>query len=93
MDGTFARVNLFAGERRSLAITRDALQRLPGSGTFYVFVVIDDIAEKRTVRTGQIGERLAEIIKGLSEGEKVVVTGAGRLRSGTKVVVEGKIEK
>ena len=93
VDGTFARVNLFAGERRSLAIPRDALQRLPGSGTFYVFVVIDDIAEKRTVRTGQIGERLAEIIEGLSEGEKVVVTGAGRLRSGTKVVVEGKIEK
>lgn len=93
VDGTFARVNLFAGERRSLAIPRDALQRLPGSGTFYVFVVIDDIAEKRTVRTGQIGERLAEIIEGLSEGEKVVVTGAGRLRSGTKVGVEGKIEK
>ena len=93
VDGTFARVKLFAGERRSLAIQRDALQRLPGSGTFYVFVVIDDIAEKRTVRTGQIGERLAEIIEGLSEGEKVVVTGAGRLRSGTKVVVEGKIEK
>jgi RND family efflux transporter MFP subunit len=91
VDGMFARVRLGLGTRTALGVPREALQRLPGSGTFYVFVVIDDIAEKRTVRTSQIGERLAEIIEGLSEGEKVVVTGAGRLRSGTKVVVEGKI--
>ena len=91
VDGMFARVRLGLGTRTALGVPREALQRIPGSGTFYVFVVIDDIAEKRTVRTGQIGERLAEIIEGLSEGEKVVVTGAGRLRSGTKVVAEGKM--
>jgi RND family efflux transporter MFP subunit len=85
VDGMFARVRFSMGKRMALAVMRDALQRLPGSGTSYVFVVDENKALKRTVKTGAVGDQYAEILDGLKEGEKVVTSGAGRLRSGTKV--------
>jgi len=88
VDGMFVRVQLSAAQRTALAVERDALQRLPGSGTFYVFIVDGDKAVKRTVKTGVVGDQYAEVLEGLSEGEKVVTSGAGRLRSGIKVRAE-----
>lgn len=88
VDGMFARVKLSANQRTALAIERDALQRLPGSGTFYVFVVDGDKVMKRTIKTGVIKDQYAEVLEGLREEEKVVTSGAGRLRSGTKVILK-----
>jgi len=88
VDGMFARVKLFMGKRRALSVPRDALQRLPGSGTYYVFVVDGNKAVKRTVQVGAMEEQLAEVRDGLAEGEKVVTSGAGRLRSGAEVTVQ-----
>jgi len=83
----FARVKLSANQRTALAIDRDTLQRLPGSGTYHVFVVDGDKVMKRTVKAGFIGDGYAEILAGLSKGEEVVISGEGRLRSGTKVIL------
>ncbi len=91
VDGMFARVRFSVKRRMALAVPRDALQRLAGSGTFYVFVVDKDRADKRTVKTGVIGDRYAEVLDGLKEGEKVVASGAGRLRSGIMVNVQAEI--
>jgi len=88
VDGMFTRVRFSMGKRMALAVMRDALQRLPGSGTFYVFVADENKAVKRTVTTGIIGDEYAEILDGLNKGEKVVTSGAGRLRSGTKVFLK-----
>ena len=88
VDGMFAKVSFSAGQRVSLAVPRDALQHLPGSGTFYVFVVDKNMAAKRTVKTGVTGDEYAEISDGLSAGEKVVTSGMGRLRTGTKVIIK-----
>ena len=93
VDGMFAKVKLFMGKRRALSVPRDALQRLPGSGTYYVFVVDGNKAVKRTVQVGVIEEQLAEVRDGLAEGEKVVTSGAGRLRSGTEVNVQDVTNK
>lgn len=87
VDGMFARVRLSVGTRIALAVPRDALQRLPGSGTFYVFVARENKAVKRTVKISAVGDQYAEILDGLAEGEKVITSGAGRLRSGAEVVV------
>lgn len=87
VDGMFARVRLLAGKRNSLAIPRDALQRLPGSGTYYVFVVDGSKAEKKTVRTGVVGDEYAEILDDLAIGDEVVTSGTGRLRSGMQVAI------
>ena len=93
VDGMFVRVQLSAAQRTALAIERDALNRLPGSGTFYVFVVDGDKAVKRTVKTGVVGDQYAEVLEGLSEGEKVVISGTGRLRSGVRVNVQADRHK
>ena len=85
VDGMFAKVKLLVGKRRTLSVPRDALQRLPGSGTYYVYVVDGNNAVKRTVQVGMISEQFAEVSDGVAVGEKVVTSGAGRLRSGIEV--------
>jgi len=41
--------------------------------------------ERRTVQIGMEGSRRLEIVKGLSEGERVVIGGHGQIRSGDQV--------
>jgi multidrug efflux pump subunit AcrA (membrane-fusion protein) len=80
-------VRFLTGQRTALAVPRDALHRLSGSGTFYVFIVQGDKVIKRTIKTGKTGDQYAEVLKGLVEGERVVTSGDGRLRSGMSVIV------
>lgn len=93
VDGMFAKVKLFMGKRRTLSVPRDALQRLPGSGTYYVFVVDGKKAVRRTLQVGVIEEQLAEVRDGLAHGEKVVTSGAGRLRTGAEIIVRDLTNK
>ena len=97
----FAHIVIHLGERRVLVISRDALNKLPGTGNYYVYVVKDGKAVLKNVRTGLGDDNNVEIIKGLKAGEKVVVRGQNRLKDGspvaienqgTKVDVEGKVE-
>lgn len=88
MDGMFARVRLSVGRHCALAVPRDALSRLPGSGTYYVFVVEGNKAVKRAVEIGAVNDQYAEVMDGLVEGDKVVTSGTGRLRSGMDVTVQ-----
>ncbi|PKN04987.1 MAG: efflux RND transporter periplasmic adaptor subunit [Deltaproteobacteria bacterium HGW-Deltaproteobacteria-9] len=88
VDGMFAKVKLFMGKRRALSVPRDALQRLPGSGVYYVFVVEGNKAVKRTVVIGAMNDQYAEVMNGLLGDNKVVTSGAGRLRSGIEVNVQ-----
>jgi RND family efflux transporter MFP subunit len=88
MDGMFARVRLSVGKHRGLAVPRDALSHLPGSGTYYVFVVEGKKAVKRAVEIGAVNDQWAEVMTGLVEGDKVVVSQTGRLRSGMDVTVQ-----
>ena len=87
VDGMFARVKLSIEKRKCLAVSRNALQHLPGSGTYYVFVVEGNKVHKRTVEIGAVNDQYAEVMDGLVEGNQVVTSGAGRLRSGAEVNV------
>jgi RND family efflux transporter MFP subunit len=87
VDGMFARARLLLGKRTALGIPREALDRMPGSGTFYVFVAEGNKAKKRAVRIGVMEERFVEVVEGLAEGEKVIVSGTGGLRSDIEVAV------
>lgn len=93
VDGMYARVKLSAEKRRSLAVPREALQRLPGSGTYYVFVVEGNKAHKRTVEIRAMDDQFAEVMGGLVENDKVVTSGAGRLQSGMEVSVQDILNK
>ena len=90
-SGMFAHVKLFLGKRKGVVIDRDALNRLPGTGSYYVYVVEDGRAALKNVKTGTGQGNYVEITDGLTEGEQVVVKGQSRLKDGALVVVENRI--
>lgn len=51
----------------------------------YLFVVKDSTAERREVEAGLIGDKYAEIVSGVEEGEQVITVGQQRLAGGEKV--------
>lgn len=53
----------------------------------YVYVVSEDIAEKRNVLIGRKTDEHIEIIEGLSEGESIAIVGQGQLEDGDSVKV------
>lgn len=87
-SGMFAHVKLFLGKRKGIVIERDALNRLPGTGNYYVYVVEDGRAALKNVKTGTGQGNYVEITDGLTEGEQVVVKGQNRLKDGIPVIVE-----
>lgn len=84
--GMFVKVSIDIGSKTTLAVPRDCLMRLPGTGVYYVFIVKDGKAQKRTVRLGISQGNLVEIASGLKEGQHVVIKGQGNLKTGTAVV-------
>ena len=89
-SGMFAHMRLFIGERDALVVPKDALNRLPGTGNYYVYVVEDGKAIMKNIKIGTAEEKDVEIKEGLKEGEQVVVKGQNRLRDGMHVRVKGQ---
>jgi membrane fusion protein, multidrug efflux system len=58
------------------------------AGVTKVFVVEGDDARARSVVVGRIQDGRQEILEGLRAGERVVISGQGRLSDGKKVVVQ-----
>ncbi len=56
---------------------------LPGS-SHDVYTVSDGIATRKTIKIGQMADDVVEVAGGLSDGERVVVFGANRLKDGAK---------
>lgn len=82
--GMYARVNLDLGSRQVIAVERDAILRLPGTGSDYVFVVADGRAVQVNVETWMRQDRFVAV-RGLEPGVPVVVEGQGSLRHGERV--------
>jgi RND family efflux transporter MFP subunit len=82
--GMYARVNLDLGTRQVVAVARDALLRLPGTGSDYVFVVQDDRVAQVNVEAWMRQDRFVAV-RGLEPGVAVVVEGQGSLRHGERV--------
>ncbi len=83
--GMYARVKLHLGSQKVLALPRETLLRLPGSGSYYVFVIENGLAHQRNIKVGQLRGEKAAVAGGLREGELVVVKGQNRLRDGMSV--------
>ncbi|WP_111657400.1 efflux RND transporter periplasmic adaptor subunit [Isoalcanivorax indicus] len=84
--GQFMSVVLTFRERDALLVPEEAL--MSQGSEQYVFVVVEDNeVERRSLRLGQrlVGE--AEVLEGLAEGERVVITGQTRLSAGDRVNV------
>lgn len=84
IPGQFARVIVQRGEARQqlLVPVQSILEDMQGS---YVFVVEDDVVQRRNVTLGrQVGvDRVVE--SGLAEGDRVIVNGIQKVRPGLQV--------
>lgn len=85
-SGMFGRIGVIYDERKNaLTVPRSAL--LEDEGEPAVFAVRDKKAVRVPVELGYLNGALAEVRKGLKEGEQVVTAGKVTLRDGTKVEV------
>lgn len=87
--GMFGRVDVRTDIRPNALLTPlEAVVTLRDRSS--LFVVSDDVAERRQVTTGYVSDGNVEILTGAREGEQVVMTGQDGLRDGTRVsIVEG----
>ncbi len=74
-DGMFADITLTLSDAAdTLVIPSDAILE-DENGQKYVYVVGDGVAVKKEVVTGIITEEYTEILKGIAQGDKVIVSG------------------
>ncbi len=60
------------------------------AGVTKVFIVEGEVARSRTVTVGRIQRGLQEVLSGVHEGEKVVLTGQSRLSDGAFVSIQSR---
>jgi membrane fusion protein (multidrug efflux system) len=89
MPGMFADVELTLSEKEGLLVTRDAMIRQEGTGSFYAYVVENGTAQRRSLTLGDgFGEKV-EVLAGLSDGDLVITAGRYKLHDGAPVYGEG----
>jgi len=87
-EGQLCRVTLRTPEMKRRVMPFAALRR--DKDGEYVYVVVDDKAELRRVRSGLRLEDKVEVLEGLQEHDKVVVRGFLDLKPGKPVTIAGK---
>jgi membrane fusion protein (multidrug efflux system) len=87
--GFLARVTFALGAKENVRLVPASAIVTDATGAEAVYVIAENKAERRIVRTGVISEGRVEITDGLETGEVVVVTGTNNLRNGAEVRVVG----
>ena len=87
--GMFARVEVIVEKHKNTFVVPEKAV-LTMDNKKIVFVVNGNIAEKLEVKTGLKSNGKVEIIKGLKEGEQVIVTGNYGLVDGAKIKVRNR---
>jgi membrane fusion protein, multidrug efflux system len=82
-QGMFMTVTLQGEVTPTLLVPEEAL--VPERGHAYVFVVNDNVVERREVHTGKRRPGFVEIVDGVAEHERVVVDGTQNVRDGSVV--------
>jgi len=85
-SGMFARGSVITANRtNALKVPKDALVRR--NGDYGVFVVKNGKADFKKIQQGVANTLHVEVLKGVSEGEEIVLSGAAGLKTGDKVRV------
>lgn len=94
LSGMFARGNVAVrSKQNALLVDKDSI-RFSDEELPYVFVVKEGKTERRVLKTGISDEKKTEVLSGLDEGEKVVVTGSPDLKGGSDVkIVAGDLKQ
>ena len=86
--GMFAKVTLpVEVHENAILVRRSAVMEDRTTGSEYLFVVNNDVSDKREVKTGLARDDKMEILSGVQPGEKVVVSGQHYLDDGERVQV------
>ena len=83
----FARVTIVRGHREALTIPREAVLREEGVWVYHCFVVEEGKAQRRIIKPVFTPFAYAEIVEGLTEGERVVIKGQHTLEGGETVEI------
>jgi HlyD family secretion protein len=87
--GMFAEVKLSI-ERIDNTLSVPLTSVVDEGGLKYVYVLKGDKVEKRAVTTGIFDDKYIQVLKGITDGEEVVVKGQELIQDGSKVVVTEK---
>jgi multidrug efflux system membrane fusion protein len=87
--GEFVRVRVILTTRPGVATVPSQTVQEGPNGHYAYIIRPDDTVERRPVEVASIQDGMAVIIKGLSPGERVVVSGQYRLTQGARVKVSG----
>jgi membrane fusion protein (multidrug efflux system) len=92
VSGMFMQVSMTLQSDAYVMVPEEAIL-VEGPKTF-LFVVADDKAQKREVRTGVREPGFVSIVSGLAEGEAIITAGTSKVRNGADVkVVTAEAEK
>lgn len=91
-SGMYAEARLTLGQREAVLVPLAAVQRMPGTGVNFVFVIDDDKARQINVKAGEVFGGQREIRSGLSSGQMVVTRGGSRLVDGQAVTIAKAVE-
>ena len=86
--GMYARATFNMGQRESVMIPDQALQKQVGSSERFVYVIENGVADYRFVTDGRRVDNMIEITDGLKAGDVVATTSFARLMNGSLVEVE-----
>ena len=86
-SGMFAHVRLYFGKKQALLIQREGLNKMPGTGNYYVYAIKEGKARIKNIETGIFQGNLVEVLSGLAEGDQVVIQGQNRLRDNIPVEI------
>lgn len=84
--GMFGRLSIVYDERQA-ALTVPRISLIDTSGESAVFVVEDGKAVRKVLQLGYVNGEFAEVISGLSAGEKVITQGRVAVREGARVEI------
>lgn len=86
--GMYARVGIITESHpNALVVPTNSL--VDANGTRGVYMSVNNVAQFHAVKIGIEGNERTEILEGLSEGDRVVTTGAAGLRNGDPIVLAG----
>lgn len=63
------------------------------NGKSYVYVIIDEVAELRPVKTGSVSGNRMEVLEGLESGDVVASSGFKSLKDGSKVITGASLSE
>lgn len=89
--GMFGRISIvYDRHADAMQIPRSAIVEEAGESA--VYVVEDDVVERRIIRTGYAEGGQIEVLEGLADAEEFVVVGQRSLRSGSKVSIINAVD-